>query len=388
MTDYIIGTSGGTEAVSGGSVVTTVGSNSNISTVALNDGTTISAVIENGSNIAHAGDLITITMKSLATMTVSGQPALLLNDNQAATYVSGSGTNALTFAYRVQPGDYTADLKVLGIGGTNGASVTYPEGSYLSLINPASYPPVATPLSINTHDLGVQVYTGATSVQQEVMGLYAALYGRAAESSGFSYWVGLVGQQPDAAGLTAANAGTTHITLADAAMLGQNFVNSQSAFFDATYGKMTDSQFVNAMYQNIGGNAGDPGGVAYWSNLLADAEAHGQSAQAARAGIAGQFVEALIGFDTTTIPAGLTNQQWSDALTRTAAINNKIAVSTAYANACAQSGGDILIPHAVNDTAYQAAVAILQSVTADPNTVAVAIAGINNAVAHHDLSLI
>ena len=104
--------------------------------------------------------------------------------------------------------------------------------------------------------------------------------------------------------------------------------------------------------------------------------------------MAGQLVGALVGFDTTTRPLGLTDQQWADAQTRTQTINNKIAVSMAYANASAQTGGDILIPHAVNDAAYQAATTVLQSVAADPNSVAVALAGIANAVAHHDLSLI
>ena len=77
-------------------------------------------------------------------------------------------------------------------------------------------------------------------------------------------------------------------------MLGQAFVNTQSTFFNQTYGSLTDSQFINALYVNIGGNAGDPGGIAYWASLLPQAEAAGQSVQAARAGLVGQFVHDLI----------------------------------------------------------------------------------------------
>ncbi len=50
------------------------------------------------------------------------------------------------------------------------------------------------------------------------------------------------------------------------------FVNTQSTFFNATYGSLTDSQFINALYVNIAGNAGDPGGVSYWEGLLEQAE--------------------------------------------------------------------------------------------------------------------
>ena len=51
-------------------------------------------------------------------------------------------------------------------------------------------------------------------------------------------------------------------------------------------------------------------------------------------------------------------------------------------------GGGILQPHIVGDAAFQAAIAVLENVTSDPATVTTAITGINNAVAHQDLSLI
>jgi hypothetical protein len=114
----------------------------------------------------------------------------------------------------------------------------------------------------------------------------------------------------------------------------------------------------------------------------------GQSVQAARAGLIGQFVHDLVAFNTSTRPAGLTDAQWQDALTRQATINDKIAVSLAYSNASQQAGGSILDAHSVGDAAYNAAVTVIQGVTSDPGTVTVAITGINNAVAHQDLTLI
>ena len=232
--------------------------------------------------------------------------------------------------------------------------------------------------------------TSPTSVQQEVFGLYAALCDRAADFPGYSFWVGIAGQQSNSGGVTVANASSTAVTLNDCQVLGQAFVSTQASFFDATYGGLSDSQFINALYANIGGNAGDPSGIAHWISLLGQAEAGGESVQAARAGLVGQFVHDLIGIDLTPGAAalGLTTDQYQAALLRQATIENKIAVSLAFSNASSLPGGGILDPHTVGDTAYQAAIAVLQSVTSDPATVTTAITGINNAVAHQDLSLI
>jgi ELWxxDGT repeat protein len=226
-----------------------------------------------------------------------------------------------------------------------------------------------------------------TSVQQEILGLYAALYGRTAEFPGYSYWVGIDGQQSDSGGVTLSNAINTAVTLNDAQVLGQGFVNTQSTYFNQVYASLTDSQFINALYVNIGGNAGDPGGITYWTNLLQQAEAGGQSPQAARAGLVGQFVHDLVDYNLSTA-IGLTPTQLLAAEQRQSTIDNKIAVSLAYAEACQLPGGTLLDPQTIGDAAYQAATMILQSITFDPATVTTAITGISNAVAHQDLLLI
>ena len=252
-------------------------------------------------------------------------------------------------------------------------------GSAFSAISSAAGQLAAAPLT-----------SGTTTVQQEILGLYAALYNRAADSPGYSYWVSIDGQQSDSGGVTVGNASTNAVTLADAAVLGQQFVNTQNTYFNQTYGSLTDSAFINALYVNLGGNAGDPTGVAYWANLLAQAEAGGESVQAARAGLVGQFVHDLIAINLAPGAAalGLTTDQYNAAVLRQEAIIDKIEVSTAYMNASQQSGGGILVALSTTDAAFQASVAVLQGVTSDPNTVNVATTGINNAVAYHDLTLI
>ena len=269
--------------------------------------------------------------------------------------------------------------------GASGAPQISADGTHVTFTTAATN---LFPADTNgNYDVVVAALTQITSVLQENLGLYAALYNRAAEAPGYSYWVGIDGQQPDAGGVTVANAGTTAVTLNDAQLLGQAFVNTQSTFFNATYASLNDSAFINALYVNIGGNAGDPSGITYWANLLAQAEAGGQSVQAARAGLAGQFVHDLIDVNLAAF-TGLTTAQYQAALQRQETINNKIAVSLAYSTASQQPGGAILDPQTIGDAAYQAATTILQGVTYDPATVTAAITGINAAVAAQNLHLI
>jgi hypothetical protein len=339
----------------------------------------ILAATDTGTSNITAGHVVTVTMTTSEAVTVTGTPTLQLNDNEVAFFTGGSGTNTLTFTYVVQPGDNTADLQVTGLNLPSGATIADQAGNGLS--------------GNVTGDLGIQIDASTnppTSVQQEVLGLYAVLYDRAAEYPGYAYWVGQVALQPDGTGVTLGNATSTAVTLNDAQVLGKAFVNDESAFFNQTYGGMTDSAFINALYVNIGGNAGDPGGITYWTGLLQQTEGSNPTAaqiQTARAGLVGEFVQDFIDVNLSTIP-GLTPAQFTAAVQRQDTLDNKVAVSLAYSNASQQANGAILVPHTIGDAAYQAAIAVLQGVTYDPATVTTAIVGINNAVAHQDLLLI
>ena len=66
-----------------------------------------------------AGEGITVTVTFNAPVTVAGIPQLLLETgttDRAADYVSGSGTDVLTFNYTVQAGDSSGDLDYAGTG--------------------------------------------------------------------------------------------------------------------------------------------------------------------------------------------------------------------------------------------------------------------------------
>ena len=96
----------------------------------------------------------------------------------------------------------------------------------------------------------------------------------------------------------------------------------------------------------------------------------------------------MIDYNVNIVAPGYTTAQWQAVVQRQATIDNTIVVSEAISNASQQPGGSILVVHAINDAAFQAETAILQGVTYDPATVTAALVGINNAVAHQDLSLI
>ncbi|WP_034374585.1 Ig-like domain-containing protein, partial [Comamonas testosteroni] len=67
----------------------------------------------NGNGQYGIGDAITITVTFDANVSVTGTPQLLLETgttDRTLNYVSGSGSNTLTFSYTVQAGDVAADL--------------------------------------------------------------------------------------------------------------------------------------------------------------------------------------------------------------------------------------------------------------------------------------
>ena len=83
--------------------------------------------------VLGAGALAVLTLRLDGTATVAGgTPTLTLNNGATAAYVSGSGTNALSFDYTVALGQDTPDLAVSAIN-LNGATVTDQSGDAVGL---------------------------------------------------------------------------------------------------------------------------------------------------------------------------------------------------------------------------------------------------------------
>jgi len=114
----------------------------------------VASLVASGSGItAGAGDLgvgsvVTLTVNLSTAATVNGgTPTLALNDGGVATYIGGSGTNALTFSYTVAAGQNTSDLAVTAVN-LNSASVKDGNGNAVDLSGAVTNP--AGTLQIDT----------------------------------------------------------------------------------------------------------------------------------------------------------------------------------------------------------------------------------------------
>src|ERR1700730_17802320 len=99
---------------------------------------TTTPVISSIAEIPSSGDLnagktVTYTLTMNEVVTVAGRtPTLTLNDGGTATYIGGSGSNALTFSYTVGAGQNTADLAVTAVN-LNSATVKDGAGNVANL---------------------------------------------------------------------------------------------------------------------------------------------------------------------------------------------------------------------------------------------------------------
>ena len=226
-----------------------------------------------------------------------------------------------------------------------------------------------------------------TTVLQEINGLYVALYGRAADSGGFTYWIGaLMAHDPAVTLADTLPSSSYAISAADATWLGQQFVAVASSYFNSLYNNpgtpLTPTQFVEALYQNIGGNSGDPTGITYWSGLLTAAEGGSPTQaqiQTAESGIVGLFVQELLGINLYPVSAtdatanaaalGLTLSDYNAAVARQQEFQNKVTVSEFYADLSLLPGGSVLAVTSTSGPAFTAAQDIIAGVTNNASTV-------------------
>jgi autotransporter passenger strand-loop-strand repeat protein len=86
---------------------------------------TVSSIVPSpSSGTEGVGSTITLTVTMSEQVTVTGIPELALNDGGFASYVSGSGTNTLTFDYTVGFGDSNENVLAVTSANLNGGSIT------------------------------------------------------------------------------------------------------------------------------------------------------------------------------------------------------------------------------------------------------------------------
>jgi beta-glucanase (GH16 family) len=91
--------------------------------------TVTKATASPGNGVEHVGDKITLTLGFSEAVTVTGKPTLTLNDGGTASYVGGSGTNALTFQTTVAATNTsTSALAITKVNLPNGASIKDTDG--------------------------------------------------------------------------------------------------------------------------------------------------------------------------------------------------------------------------------------------------------------------
>ncbi|MFV3307729.1 Ig-like domain-containing protein [Pseudomonas sp. NY15181] len=136
--------------------------------------------VSNPNGSYHLGDVITVTVTFDQVVIVdagSGVPTLLLETgliDRSAIYLSGSGSNTLTFRYTVQAGDLSADLNQQSSGALalNGGSIRNAGNRDAILTLPAA---VGADSIAAQHDIAVDgVAPTVTSVSVPANGTYVA----------------------------------------------------------------------------------------------------------------------------------------------------------------------------------------------------------------------
>lgn len=192
---------------------------------------------------------------------------------------------------------------------------------------------------------------------QKIAGLYAAFFNRAPDAAGLAFW-------------EAQFTGTATVNT-----LAVQF--AANPVFTSTYGSLTDVQFVNAVYQNVLGAAGDAAGVDYWVGQLKNGGAD------ARANFVAQFVNDALTVDVSTF-TGLTAEERAVAQTRQDTLTNKANVGLYFAEKLGTASNITTTGDITLDPAYKAAQAALSNVNSTAASVSAAEGRIDIAVGTSD----
>ena len=150
-----------------------------------------------------------------------------------------------------------------------------------------------------------------STVSKAITAVYVGMYNRAADLDGFNWWLSNFGGDPDAA-----------VTAQQMSLLSKGFADNP--YFTTAYPpSMSDSDFINQLYLNIGGNAGDSEGVGYWQGRLAEL---GND----RTEMVAEFLYGFINIDLSSKPTGLTDAEYQQALQRQGSLMNKVEVSEVF----------------------------------------------------------
>lgn len=188
----------------------------------------------------------------------------------------------------------------------------------------------------------------AITVQQSVAALYVAIFNRAPDLAGLEFWST---QIHDGASLTSVAMGF-----------------AQHEVFTSDMGALDDAAFVNALYSNILGGAGDRTGIQGWVAQLAA----GQS----KAAVAAAFVQSALTVDLPALLASgsLSQAEYDAAVARQQTLLNKADVGLYFAQTLGAKSNIGSVTNSASkaalelDPTYIASKTAIAGVTADPAT--------------------
>ena len=211
----------------------------------LNDGVTVPAGDQSRVDrvvVGSAGnDKITVVDAKNTQIILGSGNSTVATGSGVDTVEAGLGNSSIVGG----SGDY-AVVKLAGAA-TN-YTVTVNEGRAIVTNNTTTKVTDISKIQYVQLDSGKALIFAKDSVEAAISTLYQTAFGRTAEAGGLDYWFDL------------GRAGATMKQIADAFTHSAEFV-AQAA--------LSDIDFVNGLYQNTFGRAGEESGVAYWTDALA-----------------------------------------------------------------------------------------------------------------------
>ncbi len=176
--------------------------------------------------------------------------------NRIVSWLAPVAVNGGTLTYTVQSRPiYGSSWSTVGTTTSTSISTgTLPEGVYQFRVR-----------ATNNNGTGSYSYSTMIGVSPtvvrplpldgQVARLYSAYFLRQPDQAGYDYWVGLRASGTTLAAISAAFEGSPE--------------------FNALYGSLSDSQFIDQVYQNVQGRPADAGGKTFWLAFLAAGNSRG-----------------------------------------------------------------------------------------------------------------
>jgi len=181
------------------------------------------------------------------------------------------------------------------------------------------------------------------SSNDKIAAMYVAYFNRAPDVSGLGWWGVQFGQGQSEADISRGFASHPQFVL--------------------EYGGLSSQAFVEKLYVNMLGSAGDAGGISFWVDRLDGSE------QLSRSNMVAEFVRGVLEIDLEAIRDQLTEADYSAAKVRQDMLWNKVEAAKYFATTLDAltdlKDSNVSSNTLAQDMAYQASIDILRGVTED-----------------------